>query len=171
MDLKVVGEFTVSPRNFKQMRASQKIWDAKEKQLPPHPPLKASKDGASDAPGSTEPPAAVQLDPQTIASLSTQYQTTMQETHRLGRNGKYDAARELIDAAIEAEIETGQNDPGYQSALLLFRSVVNAKQDRLNDAVNDLEEYRRLTALPGAKDNKHFSFMGKVTSFMRRSLV
>ena len=168
LDLKVVGESTISLRNFKRMRASQKIVDAKEKQLPPHPPLKASKDGASDAPGSTEP-AAAQLDPQTFASLSTQYQENMQEIHQLVRNGKYDAARELIDGAFEAEIETGQNDPGHRSALLFFRSVVNAKQGRLNDAVKDLEEYRRLTAVPG-KD-KHFSFMGKVTSFMRRSLV
>ena len=172
LDLKVVGESTVSLRNFKRMRASQKIADAKEKQLPPHPPLKASKDGASDDPGSIEPAAAAaQLDPQTFASLSTQYQENMQEIHHLVRNGKYDAARELIEGAFEAEIETGQNDPGHRSTLLFFRSVVNAKQGRLNDAVKDLEEYRRLTASPGGGKDKHFSFMGKVTSFMRRSLV
>ena len=174
LDLKDVGDSTVSLRNLKRMRASQKSWDAKEKQLPPHPPLKTSKDGASDTPVSTEPAAAAQLDPQTFASLTTQYQETMQEIHHLVKNGKYDTARSLIDLAFETEISTGQNDPGHRSTLLFFRSVVNAKQNRLNDAVKDLEEYRTLTTaiIPGGKDNKqHFSFMGKMTSFMRRSLV
>ena len=175
LDLKDVGESTVSLRNLKRMRASQKVWDAKERQLPPHPPLKASKDGASNAPGNTEPPAATQLDPQTFASLSTQYQETIHEIHHLVKNGKYDTARSLIDHAFEAEIETGTNDPGHRSTLLFFRSIVNAKQNRLNDAVEDLEEYRTSTAATpdrGKDNNKHnFSFMGKMTSFMRRSLI
>ena len=93
----------------------------------------------------------------------------MQEIHRLLKSSKYDAARALIDVTFENELESGQYDPGHRSPLLFSRAVVNAKQGRLSDALEDLEEHRRFKILPG-QDNSA-SFMGKMTSFMRRSLV
>ena len=112
--------------------------------------------------------ASPQLDQQSYPSLPTNFQTTFQEIHQHLKSSNYDAARQLIDSAFEIELSSGQNDPGRRSALLLFRAIVGAKQGRLEDAVEDLEEYRRLKqTLPGEGS----FFMGAMTGFMRRSFV
>ncbi|KAL8683836.1 MAG: hypothetical protein Q9186_000179 [Xanthomendoza sp. 1 TL-2023] len=160
-----VAESSVSKWNFRRKKTAQDITRIVEKQYPSTLRTDAGKNNAV----SSFDLDACPLDPQTYSAVATQFPENIQEIHRYIKSGNYDAARELLNAAFEEELEYGQKDQGRRSALLFFSSIVSAKQGRLSDAVRDLEEYRRLSKIPG--EHSDFISMGTMTSFMRRSLT
>ncbi|KAI4207921.1 MAG: hypothetical protein LQ346_000258 [Caloplaca aetnensis] len=161
-----IAESSVSKWSFRRKRTAQELQAEAEKQW--RSTSTADVGGETTANGA-DADARRRLDPQTYSAVATQFQEYIQEIHRQLSSGNHDAARELLDAAFEEELEYGQNDPGRRAALLFFSSVVSAKQGRLSDALRDLEESRRLSSMPGQSSG--LMSMDTITSFMRRSLV
>ena len=160
-----VAESSVSNWSFRHKMTAQDITKLAEKLWPSTLTGYAGKENFVNSPNLDER----WIHPQTYSAVASQFQENIQEIHRHLKSGNYDAARELLDAAFEKEIEHGQNDQGRHSALLFFSSVVSAQQGRLSDALRDLDEYRRLSSMSGR--NSDFISMGTMTSFMRRTLV
>ncbi|KAL8919115.1 MAG: hypothetical protein Q9172_005145 [Xanthocarpia lactea] len=162
-----IASSPVSKWSSRREKTAQVLHKLAGKQWPSSLTADAGQRNTAHSPDSD---ARRQLDPRTYVAVAMQFQENIQEIDRHVSSGNYDAAQELLNVAFDEELgEHGQNDPGRRSVLLFFSSVVSAKQGRLSDALCDLDEYRRLSAISGPKSG--LISMYTMTSIMRRALA
>ncbi|KAI9668918.1 MAG: hypothetical protein M1829_005230 [Trizodia sp. TS-e1964] len=96
------------------------------------------------------------------------YLAAMDQIRKAISSSRYDEARSLIDAALEAEVQFGLNDPGRRSTLLFFSSVVSSQLARPTDALRDIDEAIRLS---GTTADSPFAPMKTLMAAVRKGLV